>query len=76
MFNTIILTPDHIVYEGKANSVFLPGSEGEFEILEFHKPIISLLKEGSIIVDWKKEFPIRSGCVRMAGDKLIAVVEE
>jgi len=63
------------LFEGKTSSVFLPGATGEFEVLELHKPIISLLSEGSIIIDWEKEIPITSGAVRMSGDTLIAIVE-
>ena len=76
MFKATILTPDHILYEGEAESVFLPGATGEFEILEFHKPIISLLKEGNIIIDWKREIPIKVGAVMMSGPSLVAIVEE
>jgi len=63
------------LFEGEAWSVFLPGSTGEFEILELHRPIVSLLKAGKIIVDWEQEFPIKRGAVRMSGDELVAVVE-
>ena len=76
MFNVTIITPTKSLYEGKAWSVFLPGATGEFEVLELHKPIISLLGQGRIIVDWNKEIPIAKGAVRMSGDELVAVVEE
>ena len=76
MFNAIILTPERMLYEGEAWSVFLPGETGEFEVLEFHKPIISLLKEGNIIVDWKREIPIKAGAVRMSGNELVVIAEE
>jgi F-type H+-transporting ATPase subunit epsilon len=76
MFDTTVLTPERVLFEGKTQNVFLPGSTGEFEVLQFHKPIISLLKEGAIIIDGKREIPIKSGAVRMAGGRLIAIVEE
>jgi len=76
MFNVAILTPNRVLFEGKAWSVFLPGATGEFEVLEFHKSIISLLKKGKIIVDWSREIPIRKGAVKMANDELVALVEE
>jgi len=76
MFNTIVLTPNRVLFKGEAWSVFLPGATGEFEVLEFHKPIISLLRNGRIIVNWDKEIPIKRGAMRMAGDELIAIVEE
>ncbi|MBL7069364.1 MAG: hypothetical protein ISS34_05855 [Candidatus Omnitrophica bacterium] len=76
MFNAIILTPNRVLFEGAVWSIFLPGATGEFEILEFHKPIVSLLREGKIIIDWKKEFPIKKGAIEMQGDELVAIVEE
>ena len=76
MFNATILTSDLVLYEGKAWSIFLPGSTGEFEILQFHKTIISLLKEGDIIIDWKKAIPIKAGVVKVIKDQLLALVRE
>ena len=76
MFNALVITANRVLYEGPAKSVFLPGTSGEFEVLDFHKPIISLLREGSIVVDWETEIPIRKGAVRMMGDELVAIVEE
>ncbi|MCQ9207743.1 MAG: hypothetical protein NG740_07685 [Omnitrophica bacterium] len=76
MLDTTVLTRDRMLFEGKAKSVFLPGATGEFEILEFHRPIISLLKEGHIIIDWKWNIPIKSGVVKVMKDQLVAIVEE
>lgn len=76
MFKVTILNPKHTIYEGEAKSVFLPGDSGEFEILELHKPIISLLKAGEIIIDWSKSVAITKGVVRMCKDDLVALVEE
>jgi len=75
MFKAVVITSGSTLYEGEAWSVFLPGSTGEFEVLELHKPIVSLLKKGKIIIDWNKEIFIKRGAVRMAGDELVAVVE-
>jgi len=76
MLNVTVLTPNRVLFEGKAWSVFLPGATGEFEILEFHKSIVSLLKNGRIIIDWDKEIPIKKGAVRASNDELVAIVEE
>jgi F0F1-type ATP synthase epsilon subunit len=56
-------------------SVFLPGDSGEFELLAYHVPIVSLLKEGEIIVDWKSRIPIKKGMVRFLGDECIILLE-
>ncbi len=75
MFKAMVITSKEILYEGQAWSVFLPGSTGEFEILDLHKPIVSLLKKGRIVIDAKREIPIKRGAIRMSGDELVAVVE-
>jgi len=76
MFKTTVLTANRTLFEGEAWSVFLPGATGEFEVLEFHKPILSLLKKGAIIIDLEREIPIKSGAVRVSDYELVAVVEE
>ena len=75
MFNVTILNPKHELYEGRAKSVILPGDRGEFEILDFHRPVISLLKEGSIIIDGKY-FAIKRGVAKFHKGELVALVEE
>lgn len=74
MINVSILDPTHVIFSGKAASVILPGDYGEFEILDFHKPIVSFLRKGDIIID-NMGFPISQGIMRFAGDTLIALVE-
>lgn len=76
MFRVTILNPKRTIYEGEAKSVFLPGDTGEFEVLELHKPIISLLRRGEIIIDWTKSVAISKGIMRMRKDELVALVEE
>ncbi|GAB1348258.1 F0F1 ATP synthase subunit epsilon [Ignavibacteriales bacterium] len=43
-----VLTPSKKVYEGEILSVSLPGTEGEFQILFNHAPIISTLEIGKM----------------------------
>ena len=51
-----ILTPEKEIFKGDIKSVTLPGTLGEFEILNQHAPIISTLTSGSIkIVTGKNE---------------------
>lgn len=81
MFNVLIVNArvssrDDIVFEGQASSVVLPGMDGEFEVLDFHKPIISRLKKGYIIVDNRDEVFIRGGVAKMDHQKLVAMVEK
>jgi F-type H+-transporting ATPase subunit epsilon len=43
-----ILTPGKSLFEGKINSINVPGSKGSFTVLKNHAPIISTLEKGKI----------------------------
>jgi F-type H+-transporting ATPase subunit epsilon len=45
-----ILTPYGASYTGKAVGVALPGSEGRFEVLVNHAPLMSSLAAGEVVV--------------------------
>ena len=63
-------------FDGQASSVILPGRDGTFETLANHKPIMSLLKEGVIIVD-KQVLPflVKRGIAMMNKEGLVVLVE-
>lgn len=65
-----------MVLEGEASSVVLPGDRGEFELMDCHVPIVSLLKRGYVTVDWKTRVPIRSGMVKFDENECIVLAEE
>jgi F-type H+-transporting ATPase subunit epsilon len=75
MIRLIILNPKETLFEGNTESVLLPGDKGDFEILPFHKPIISLLRKGTIVIDGHREMPISRGVVRVRNDQIVALVE-
>ena len=72
-----ILTPEKEIFKGDIKSVTLPGTLGEFEILNQHAPITSTLTSGSIkIVTEKNEknnFDINGGVVEMLNNKIIVL---
>jgi F-type H+-transporting ATPase subunit epsilon len=43
-----IVTPEASIFQGEVESVTVPGTEGEFQMLENHASIVSLLQEGNI----------------------------
>ena len=49
MLKLIIVSPEKQLYQGDAQSVKVPGSLGEFEILDNHAPIISSLDAGQVV---------------------------
>lgn len=74
--NVTILNPKHVLFQGEAKSVFLPGDMAEFEILDFHAPIISLLRPGHVTVDWEHKIPIKQGMVKFFDNECTILVEE
>lgn len=66
-----ILTPDGTAFEGPVQAVFLPGTQGAFEVLPAHAPIISSLDRGSI--EWRagdklESLKVRAGAVIVEND--------
>ena len=76
MFKATVITSRQTLFEGQVKIAFLPGVSGEFEILEFHKPLVSLLKEGIILFDEIKSVAISKGIVRFRDNELVALVEQ
>ncbi len=46
-----IVSPEATLFSGEVTSVTVPGVMGEFEMLNNHAPIISLLKEGHVKIN-------------------------
>jgi F0F1-type ATP synthase epsilon subunit len=73
--NVALLSPKAVLFEGRAESVIVPGEEGVFEILPFHKRIMSRLIYGTIFIEDKSYF-IKRGIVMVDQDKVTIVAEE
>ncbi len=43
-----IVTPEASIFSDKVDSVIVPGTTGEFQMLKDHAPIVSLLQEGKV----------------------------
>jgi F-type H+-transporting ATPase subunit epsilon len=70
-----VLNPKKTVFEGEAASVFLTGDVAEFELLDHHAPIISLLRPGNVTIDWTTRIPINKGMVRFENNECVVLVE-
>lgn len=75
MFPVIIVNPKQVLFEGQAERVFLQGDQGEFEILDYHSRIISLLRKGRIVIDGKISIPIKGGIARFNQNNLVVLAE-
>lgn len=74
--NIVVLNPKHVIYEGEARSVFLTGDQAEFELLDHHAPIVSLLRPGEVLVDGREAIPIKRGMVKFLNNECMILVEE
>ena len=74
-----IITPEKQIFSGEVTSVKLPGTNGEFEILNNHAPIISTLSKGEIrVIDTKKEtqkFNVNGGVIELQNNKIIILAD-
>jgi F-type H+-transporting ATPase subunit epsilon len=43
-----IVSPEATLFSGEVTSVAVPGVKGEFQMLNNHAPIVSILKEGFV----------------------------
>lgn len=71
-----ILNPKHVVFEDEAGSLFVQGDRTEFEILDHHAPIVSLLAKGELVLDWKKKIPVSGGMIKFDNNECTILVEE
>ena len=77
--NLEILTPEKKLYSGEVYGVQLPGTDGLFEVLDKHAPIVSALGKGTIKVLKDKtstvSFSISGGFVEVLNNKASVLVE-
>jgi len=74
-----IVTPSENIFSGEIKLIQLPGSNGSFELLENHAPIVSTLNKGTIKIITKdgsnRKFEIGGGVLESADNKVIALIE-
>lgn len=57
--HTEIVTPERILFSGRAGMVGAPGTEGDFGVLPGHAPLLSTLRPGVVTVEAPGEAPRR-----------------
>jgi len=73
-----IVSQDRMVYEGDADIVILPGTEGEMGVLPNHAPLLSTLKYGIVKVrqSGKEEiFTVAGGVVDVQPDHVVILTD-
>ncbi len=78
MLDLKIITPQQMLFDGKAESVTLPGKAGSFTVLTGHAPIISSLVKGKIVckgTDGVTEYNVRGGFVEVSANVVQVCIE-
>lgn len=78
MLNLKIVSPERVEFDGVVESVLVPGTLGQFEILNNHAPIISSLSQGVVeykSADGKHSLEISAGFVSVKQNNVHVCVE-
>lgn len=73
-----IITPDRKVFEGEVDAATFPGSDGSFQVLNNHAPIISSLAKGDLVYKTKegsKIMIVDGGVVEVRNNHAIVLAE-
>ena len=62
--NLKVLTPRRLIFQGKAESIILPGEKGVFEVQSHHKRLLSRLIQGKMFIGHTKVEIRRGGSGR------------
>jgi F-type H+-transporting ATPase subunit epsilon len=76
--NLEIITPDKKVFAGEVSAVTFPGTEGQFQVLDNHAPMVSTLSNGTLIVEEagkKHNFMIDGGVVEVLSNRVLVLAE-
>ena len=75
MLKLKIVSPERIEFTGEVESVKVPGTMGNFEILTDHAPIISSLQKGVVEYDGK-QLDILGGFVAVQKNEVSLCIEK
>ena len=78
MLQLKIVSPEKIEFCGAVESVLVPGTMGQFEILQNHAPIISTLQNGTVeytTAEGKNQLEIQGGFVEVQKNVVSLCVE-
>ncbi len=73
-----IMTPEKKVFEGDVTIATFPGSDGSFQVMNDHAPLVSLLKEGVVVYKTKEatsQINITGGVVEVLKNKVILLAD-
>ena len=69
---------DREIFVGDAESITVPTPTGQIQILADHTPLVSILKEGEVIIEAAdgstQKLPISGGTVEVTDKEVVALV--
>ena len=72
-----IVSPEKVLYKGEVQMVKLPGTVGQFTVLENHAPLISTLTQGTVFykgASEEKSVEIRGGVVEVRDNNVVVCI--
>ena len=79
MLRLKVVSPEKVLFDGEVIRIIVPGTVGEFEILEHHAPIISSLEKGCVKYQaqatQEESLDILGGFVEVQKDEIRMCVE-
>ncbi|MCG8319803.1 MAG: ATP synthase F1 subunit epsilon [Cytophagales bacterium] len=73
-----IITPDKKVFEGEVESATFPGTDGSFQVLKDHAPLISSLSKGDLVYkdsEGTHSLVVDGGVVEVLNNNVIVLAE-
>lgn len=78
-FELEIVTPDRIVFQGEVTAVRVPGTQGGFQVLASHAPLMSSIEVGAITAKDTQgqdhRFSTSGGFVEVRENRMVVVAE-
>jgi F-type H+-transporting ATPase subunit epsilon len=79
-FNFELVSPEKLLFSGDVESVVVPGTEGDFQVLKDHAPVMATLKPGIVSVEENASNTmrlfVRGGFAEMSAKGLTILAEE
>ena len=75
MLKVKIVSPERVEFDGQVERVKVPGTSGQFEILNDHAPIISTLQKG-VVEYGDQQLEILGGFVSVQKNEVSVCIEK
>lgn len=77
-FHLQIITQEKVAYEGDAESIILPTTEGEISVLPGHTPLVAIAREGEMVIAQGGErthLAVIGGVLRVTHDTVVLLTD-